>query len=96
MRLLLKILMAPIVLALTLFVWICSGILYCSAYVFGLAGTVAGILGVITLFAVSVRNGVIVLILAWLISPLGIPMLAVWLVGKCNVFRWWLKDRVYG
>ena len=44
MRLILKILAAPIVVALTLFVWICSGLLYVSAFVFGLAGTVVAIL----------------------------------------------------
>lgn len=46
MRLILKLLAAPVVVALTLFVWICSGLLYCSAFVFGLAGTIVAILGV--------------------------------------------------
>ena len=43
MKLLLKILAAPVIAALTLFVWICSAILYCSAYVLGLAGSLLGL-----------------------------------------------------
>lgn len=45
LKLVVKILAAPVVLLLTLFVWICGGILYCSAFIFGLAGTVIGLLG---------------------------------------------------
>lgn len=37
MRLLLKILAAPLIVALALLVWICSGLLYCTAFIFGLA-----------------------------------------------------------
>ena len=32
MRLLLKILAAPLIVALALLVWICSGLLYCTAF----------------------------------------------------------------
>lgn len=46
MRVLLKILAEPIVVLLTLFVWICSGLLYFSAFVFGLTGTLISILDV--------------------------------------------------
>ena len=49
MRVILKILAAPIIVVLTLFVWICSGLLYCSSFILGLAGTVLGILGVLVL-----------------------------------------------
>ena len=45
MRLLLKLLAAPVVLALALFIWICFRLLYCSAFLFGLAGTIVGLLG---------------------------------------------------
>ena len=36
MKLILKILAAPVVAALALFIWICAGLLYCSAFLFGL------------------------------------------------------------
>ena len=44
MKLILKILAAPVVAALALFIWICAGLLYCSAFLFGLAGTIVAIL----------------------------------------------------
>ena len=36
----LKILAAPLVLALALFTWVCFGLLYVSSFIFGLASTV--------------------------------------------------------
>ena len=96
MRLILKILAAPIVVALTLFVWICSGLLYVSAFVFGLAGTVVAILGVAVLVTYSPKNGIILLIIAFLVSPMGLPMAAAWLLGKMQDLRYAIQDRVYG
>ena len=96
MRLILKILAAPIVVALTLFVWICSGLLYVSAFVFGLAGTVVAILGVAVLVTYSPKNGIILVIIAFLVSPMGLPMAAAWLLGKMQDLRYAIQDRVYG
>ena len=96
MRLILKILAAPIVVALTLFVWICSGLLYVSAFVFGLAGTVVAILGVAVLVTYSPKNGISLLIIAFLVSPMGLPMAAAWLLGKMQDLRYAIQDRVYG
>ena len=89
MRLILKILAAPIVVALTLFVWICSGLLYVS-------GTVVAILGVAVLVTYSPKNGIILLIIAFLVSPMGLPMAAAWLLGKMQDLRYAIQDRVYG
>ena len=49
MRLILKILAAPLVVALTLFVWICTILLYCTGMVLGLAAFVVALLGVAVL-----------------------------------------------
>ena len=43
MRLILKILAAPLVVALTLFVWICTILLYCTGMVLGLAALVVAL-----------------------------------------------------
>ncbi|WP_277668604.1 CD1845 family protein [Caproiciproducens galactitolivorans] len=96
MRLILKILVAPIIVVLTLFVWICSGLLYCSSFILGLAGTVLGILAVLVLLTGAVTNGIIVLVMAFLVSPFGIPMAAAWLIGKIQDLRYAIQDRVYG
>lgn len=96
MKLILKILVAPIIVVLTLFVWICSGLLYYSSFILGLAGTVLSILGVLVLLTGAVTNGIIVLVMAFLVSPFGIPMAAAWLIGKIQDLRYAIQDRVYG
>ena len=92
----LKILAAPVVLALMLFTWVCFGLLYVSSFIFGLASTVVALLGVAVLVAYSPQNGVILLVIAFLVSPLGLPMAAVWLVGKVQDLRYAIQDAVYG
>lgn len=96
MRLLLKILAAPLVAALTIFVWLCSGMLYISAWVFGIAGTIMGIFAVYVFLTNTIVAGIIFTVLAVLVSPVGIPMLAAWLLGKIQDLRYAISDSVYG
>lgn len=95
MRLLLKILFAPVMLALILVVHFAAFLLSVSAGIFALAGTVFAILAAIIFFAVNHTNGIIVLIFAFLISPFGLPMLAAWLIGKLQDLRYALQDWLY-
>ena len=74
MRLILKILAAPLVVALTLFVWICTVLLYCTGMVLGLAALVVALLGVAVLVTYSLQNGIILLVIAFLISPMGLRL----------------------
>ena len=92
----LKILAAPVVLALMLFTWLCFGLLYVSSFIFGLASTVVALLGIAVLVTYSPQNGVILLVIAFLVSPLGLPMAAAWLVGKVQDLRYAIQDAVYG
>ena len=79
MKAILKVLTFPIVLILDLFTWICVGLISCSAILFKLASAILAILAVAVLITYSVQNGLILLTLAFLVSPLGLPMIAVWL-----------------
>ena len=81
MKAILKVLTFPIVLILDLFTWICVGLISCSAILFKLASAILAILAVAVLITYSVQNGLILLTLAFLVSPLGLPMVAVWLLG---------------
>ena len=81
MKVILKVLTFPIVLILDLFTWICVGLISCSAILFKLASAILAILAVAVLITYSVQNGLILLTLAFLVSPLGLPMIAVWLLG---------------
>ena len=57
---------------------------------------VVGLLGLAVLVTDSVQNGVILLVIAFLVSPLGLPMAAAWLVGKVQDLRYAIQDAVYG
>lgn len=81
MKAIMKVLTFPIVLILDLFTWICVGLISCSAILFKLASAILAILAVAVLITYSVQNGLILLTLAFLVSPLGLPMIAVWLLG---------------
>jgi len=96
MKLILKILFAPVIAVLAIFIWLCAAMLHLSAWVFGIAGTVFGILGLITLLFINTTNGIIILVFAALVSPLGLPMAAAWLIGQMQRFRYFVQDRIYG
>lgn len=93
---LLRIAMAPVILALTLFVWLCTGLIYISGLVLGLFSTVIALLGVAVLLTYSPQNGVILFIMAFLISPMGLPLAAIWLLGKVQDLKFIIQDWVYG
>lgn len=96
LKLLLMIVAAPIVVALTLFVWICLGLVYVSGLVLGLISTIIALLGVAVLVTYSPQNGLILLLMAFLISPLGLPLAAIWLLGKVQDLKYAIQDKVYG
>ena len=96
LKLLLKIVAAPVVIVLTLAIWICVGLVYVSGLVLGLISMVLALLGVIVLATYSPQNGVIVLILAFLISPFGFPKLVLWLLGQIHHLKYAIQDLVYG
>ena len=96
LKLLLKVLAAPVILVLTLFVWICVGIVYISGLVLGFISMIVALLGVAVLVTYSPQNGLTLLLIAFLISPFGLPKLAFWLLGKVQDLKFAIQDRVYG
>lgn len=96
LKLFLMIVAAPIVVALTLFVWICLGLVYVSDLVLGLISTIIALLGVAVLITYSPQNGLILLLMAFLISPMGLLLAAIWLLGKVQDLKYAIQDRVYG
>ena len=96
LKCLLMIVTAPVILVLTLFVWLCTGLIYISGLVLGLLSTVIALLGVAVLITYSPQNGVILLVMAFLISPMGLPLAAIWLLGKVQSLKFAIQDWVYG
>lgn len=96
MKILLKIVVAPLVVLLTLAIWICVGLVYVSGLVLGLVSMVIAFLGVAVLVTYSPQNGLILLVIAFLISPYGLPLAAIWLLGKVQDLKFAIQDLVYG
>ena len=96
LKCLLMIVTAPVIWVLTLFVWLCMGLIYISGLVLGLLSTVIALLGVAVIITYSPQNGVILLVIAFLISPMGLPLAAIWLLGKVQDLKYAIQDRVYG
>ena len=44
----------------------------------------------------SPQNGAILLVMAFLISPMGLPLAAIWLLGKVQSLKFAIQDWVYG
>ena len=96
LKCLLMIVTAPVVLVLTFFVWLCTGLIYISSLVLSLLSTIIALLGVAVIITYSPQNGVILLVTAFLISPMGLPLAAIWLLGKVQSLKFAIQDLVYG
>lgn len=62
----------------------------------GLISMVVALLGVAVLITYSLQNGIILLVIAFLISSYGLPMAAIWLLGKVQDLKFIIQDLVYG
>lgn len=91
MKLIFKILTAPVVLVIDLFTLICIGMISFSGMLLRLVSGIIAILGVAVLATYSPKNGLILLTIAFLFSPMGIPMLAVWVLGRLQNIACLLK-----
>ena len=96
LKCLLMIVTAPVILVLTLFVWLCMGLIYISGLVLGLLSTVIALLGAAVIITYFPQNGVILLVIAFLISPMGLPLAAIWLLGKVQDLKFAIQDWMYG
>ena len=66
-----------------------------SSTVLGIVSAFLGLLAVLTCFALSWQNGLGMLVVAWLVSPLGIPLAAAWALGGLEKLEDWVVERVY-
>jgi len=92
----LKILAAPFVVALTLLVAIVS-FLYCVASALCHIGCVVLTLLALVLFiGGQTLGGVVFLVLAFLVSPFGIPAISDWLMDRLYSLKYSLQDFITG
>lgn len=92
MRIIIKILLFPIVLALTLLVAFRRFFCLFSGMVLGIVAFLLFLLGIVVLFAGRVDGFIGFLVLAWLVSPYGLPLAASWLTERVADFNHMLKS----
>ena len=81
MKWILKILTFPVVLLIDLLTLVCVGIISCAALPLRIVSGIIALLGMAVLVTYSPKNGTILLTIAFLLSPMGLPMLAVWILS---------------
>ena len=73
-----------------------QGLVYVSGLVLGRISMILALLGVAVLITYSPQNGFILLLMAFLISPMGLPLAAIWLLGKVQDLKYAIQDWMYG
>ena len=81
MKWIIKILTVPVILLIDLFTLVCVRIISCSAIPLRIVSGIIALLGTAVLVTYSPKNGMILLTIAFLFSPIGLPMLAVWILS---------------
>ena len=57
---------------------------------------IIALLGIAVLITYSPQNGLILLLIAFLIGPMGLPLAAIWLLGKVQNLKFAIQDWMYG
>lgn len=96
MKFILKILLAPLMLILWIIECVCKPVLKLSSVVFVPASILFVAASIFYFTHGSKLNGCIGLVIAFLLSPYGLPMLAVKLLAWFIVMRMLLKEKIYG
>jgi len=87
MKFILKILLAPMVYVMYLLILFLTFVLSLSTVILNIAATLIGMLAVFAMITESVSNGIVMLVIAWMLSPVGLPMFAGWLLEKAESLR---------
>lgn len=79
-------------LLLTLVVAFCTFVLMMASVVFWILAVLVTIGAVLLFFSHQPDGGIAFLVIAFLVSPYGLPALAAWLVGKLDRAKYLLQD----
>lgn len=96
MRLIFKLLAFPFVLVTGLLYLVCKFLVIASGAVPGILSGIVFLASLVLFFTAGVWAGLAWLVIAFLISPYGLPMAAAWLVGMIGGANHALKDFVFG
>ena len=91
MKTLLRIALTPVMLMTRLLLGIAAFITSIASSLIGLLTSVFGILALIQFFIGSWQNGIAFLVLTWLVSPIGLPAIANFMLNRldrvCSFFE---------
>jgi len=96
MNSILKILFAPIIVVLAIIIWLCSVAIRVSGMALSIVSGLFAVAGIVYMITESVGKGCIGLVIAFLLCPFGLPMLAAWLLGCLQQLRYAIQDKIYG
>lgn len=96
MRLIFKLLAFPFVLVTGLLYLVCKFLVIASGAVLGILSGIVFLASLVLFFTAGVWAGLAWLVIAFLISPYGLPMAAAWLVGMIRGANHALKRFVFG
>lgn len=96
MRLIFKLLAFPFVLVTGLLYLVCKFLVIASGAVLGILSGIVFLASLVLFFTAGVWAGLAWLVIAFLISPYGLPMAAAWLVGMIGGANHVLRDFVFG
>ena len=94
MRLILKLLSLPFILITWVLYGVCRLLVLASGVILGILSVMALIAATVLFFKAGAISGAALLIIAFLISPYGIPRLAAWLTGKLGGVNYALREFV--
>ena len=83
MKAIMRLLTLPIRVVITVLIWVCALLIRISGKIFGLVSGLLLLLGLAVL-TYSTKNALMVFALAFLVSPIGLPMIAVGLLSLLN------------
>lgn len=95
MKILLKILFAPVVVLLSVVIWIATKIVQVSAIVLNMIAIATALGAVCIILDGRTAHGIAGLVAAFLLTPFGLPLLSIILLGQVQRFKCWVQDCVY-
>ena len=96
MRLIFKLLAFPFVLVTGILYLVCKFMVIASGAVLGILSSIVFLASLVLFFTTGLWAGLSWLVIAFLISPYGLPMAAAWLVGIMGGANHALRDFVFG
>ena len=93
MRILLKIILFPISLVLTIFVAVCRFVSGFSGALLAVISFILFVLAVLTLILLKdIKGAITAAVFSFLISPYGVPMFAEWLIDRLDDLNYAIKS----